>query len=247
MSVLVYSFAAEAVELKWKEGALLGFPEMTQADGTLLAPGQFSQRLIGNKLHVEATFLFLDGRSIKEQVIFHQGHELSQDRWIWEEKRQNQVLRRIDADFEKGIANAMKRENGKEKNWDEKIDVKRGQTFGGVGLSYAVRNLIGRLEKGERISLNVVSYSPKPRVVEVEIFRLAKVKLKIGGRELEAHHMVIHPKVGIVAKIVANPKDLNLWISVAEPPAVLRFEGSLQETDDPVVRTDTLHSSKGGN
>lgn len=231
-----------AVESKYPEGVALGFPELTLSGGKQIADGKFEQWIEGGKIHVKIQSSFRDGRTTEERLTLQQEPELKQESWSWREMKGEQLIRDFEVDFNSKQAKAVKfetekGENPKKEEWNEKLDdIVPGQSFAGIGMSFAVKNLMPRLLKGEHVTLKAVAFTTKPRVTDIQIYHSAEEVIPVATQKTPAHHIVMHPKVPAIAKLFVKIKDLHLWISKTNTPATLRFEGPLQEPDDPVVR-----------
>lgn len=235
--------SAGAVELRWPEGTLRGFPVIRDARGGLLADGNLTQWVEHGNLHVKGVFDFRDGRRVEEEAQLRQQPILEQLRWTWTERRGQEMLRRFEVDFATGAAKAQKREGDELKHWEETLEIKPGTTFAGVGFMFAVKNLRDRLDAGEKVQLTAVAFTPKPRTATVTISHEAVERLHMDGRSLEADRFLIHPEVPAIAKIFVKAPDQHLWFYRSPPPALLRAEGPLAEPDDPIVHIDVLRGT----
>jgi hypothetical protein len=230
---------AQAVEVTHPEGNLRGFPIISEK-GHRVAIGFVAQWLDGDRLKCDTRYDFEDGRISDEKVTLRQKPELIQDSWFWEERKDGRVLRRIHVDFETGMANAMKLEKGKPKTWTAKLKIHPGQTFAGSGVSYAIKNLRDRLVAGHPVTLSVVAYTPKPRMVDVRIRHAGREPLHFVGRDLLADRFVLHPEVSWLVQLIAHPPDNYYWLYKDDPAGFLQFQGPLQELSDPEVRISVM-------
>ena len=82
-----------AVEVRWPEATLRGFPALRDANNRLLADGSLAQWLERGALHVKAVYEFKDGRRVEEQAVLRQHPELEQLRWSFVEQRGKDLLR----------------------------------------------------------------------------------------------------------------------------------------------------------
>jgi hypothetical protein len=240
---LACAFPAGAVELRYPEGTLRGFPAVRDQKGHLVADGTLTQWIEQGKLRVLATFRFRDGRRVQEKAVLAQTPELAQLRWEWEERRGDEVLRSFSVDLETGRALASKRkDNGEVEHWEENLEDARktGRAFAGLGFMYAIKNLTDELDRGEQVQLTAVAFTPKPRTVTVTVRRDLVGELTMAGRKLPAERFQIHPDVPSVAKIFVKAPDLYLWFYRPSPPAFLRADIPLAEPSDPVVRIEVL-------
>jgi hypothetical protein len=228
------------------EAALHGFPALFDLRGNKLADAEFNQWLEGARLHVTIIYKFSDDRRIEERAIFRQKPALLQDEWSWSEFRKDEVFRHFAVDLASGKASAEKREGKDVKRWSENLSVQSGQTFAGFGFTLAIKNCRERLVKGEKIELHAVAFTPKPRVVSVELSFAGRDQMRMGGRTIMGDRFTIHPKIPWIAKTFVDVKDTHIWLTPPRPSGFLRWEGPLVEPGDRVVRVDLLPGSQSG-
>jgi hypothetical protein len=174
---------------------------------------------------------------MEETAVLRQRPELSQSKWRWQESARGQDIRTFEVDFDSGTATAVKIEKGEPRRWSEKLDITRGQTFAGFGLTLAIKALRGRLIKGETVNLKAVGFTPQPREVTVAISYAGPDSIRMVDRSVTAEHYIIHPKIPALAKWFVKAPDANVWLT--PPPAVfVRFQGALVEPSDPIIRID---------
>ncbi|HLL55001.1 MAG TPA: hypothetical protein VK447_15710 [Myxococcaceae bacterium] len=237
--MMLLAGSAAAVELRWREGTVRGYPVMVDpATGKVVAWGEHVQRVVGNRLLVSTVFKFNDGRRIEEQLELDQGQQLSQRKWLWREKVGGDLRREFRVDFTTGQASAIKVENATRQEWKGKVDVKAGEAFAGAGFMFAIKNVTERLREGESVELTAVAFMPKPRTVKVKVFAQGKDTVRVAGRNLPADHIIVRPQVPWVAKAFVKVPDHHLWFHSTPPAAFLRAEGMLMEPSDMVVRTE---------
>src|SRR5207253_9681624 len=174
--------------------------------GRPIGEGTLTQWIEDGNLHVVARYEMRDGRRIEEQSVLAQRPELRQLRWSWEERRGDQVVRAFSVDQETGHAVARKRAEDGDDSWDEHLDDARG-AFCGIGFMYAVKNLTERLDRGERIELTAVAFTPKPRTSTVAISRDQVGELTMAGRALPPARDVIDPEVPAAAEPFVQALD----------------------------------------
>jgi hypothetical protein len=234
-ALLVCFALVAAIEPRWQEGALRGFPVLRDTEGREIAQGILTQWIEGTDLHVAARYQFRDGRTVEERTVLAQKPSLAQLRWSWEERRGEAVQRRFAVDLVTGEATARK---GKD-HWETKLDDTAG-AFVGVGFMYAVKNLTERLDKGEHVHMTAIAFLPRPRTAKVTLSRDEVGELRMGGRTLPSVRYVVHPEVPAIARLFVKVQDTYLWFYRPAPPAFLRADGPMAEPDDPVVRIELL-------
>lgn len=125
--VVLLVLPAAAVELRWPEATLRGFPLLRDTNGRPVGDSSVSQWIEHGALHVKAVHDFRDGRRV--------------------EQRGNEVLRRFEADMVGRSAMAQKKEeNGELKHWEESLEIEPGKTFACVGFMYAFPPTLLRAE-----------------------------------------------------------------------------------------------------
>jgi hypothetical protein len=238
--------AATAIKVTNFAATLHGFPTLRDSTGKKLADGDFAQWLEGERLHVKLGYRFSNNRHIQEKAEFRQKPELIQENWSWREFKDGKLFRNFAANLVSGQATAEKQENNESKRWSAKLDIELGQIFAGIGFVLAVMNLRERLVAGEKIELNAVAFTPKPRSVSVEIAHAGVDQMRMADRQLKGNHFVIHPKIPRILRIFVAAPDTHLWLINPVPAAFLRMEGPLVEPTDPIIRIDLLSGGESG-
>ena len=245
IALLVVAPPLIALQVPEFEGTAHGFPVLRDAAGKKLADGDFSQWLEGDQLHVRIRYTGRD-RRIEEKAVFRQRPRLSQTEWSLREARGGKLYRQFEVHFGSGKAAAKKLDEGEFKEWSEKIDVEPGRTFAGFGFTLAIKGLRGRLMKGERIELQAVGFTPKPRVVPVEVSYSGLNEMRMSDRVLRADRFDIHPKIPFIAELFVKVPDTQIWLTSPPPAGFLRWEGPLAEPSDPLIRVDLLPGGQSG-
>ena len=240
LCALLFSLPSWGVALRYPQADLHGFPSMSDQSGKLIADGELTQKLEGNRLVVHSVWRFKDGRVAIEDDRLRLEPELAQDSFRWVERRGKAHLRRIEVDFRTGKATVTHFNQGKPETWTEKLDLPAGKAFTGYSTALAVAQLRDELQKDARGELIFVAFTPKPRTVSLEISRQQGVHVRAAGRELAADLFTLHPKIPFPISLFAGARDARLWFTHAVPPALLRAEQNLVEKDDPVVVIDVI-------
>jgi hypothetical protein len=216
-----------------------GFPEMRTLSGEKLASGEYVAWIEHGQYHLSQTYRFPDGRIVEEQTSFDRS-PLAQKKWSWRETQNGVDLRRFEVDFASGKATAMVTDKSSIRTWMSKIDVKDGKTFCGLGFVQAIVNDKPKLVAGENLKLKAVAFTPKPRVVDVEVSYSGVDQMTQASQTLKGDHYVIAAKLPVPIKLFVKPPDNHVWLTHLEPSAFLRSEGPLMQPDDQKVRIDLL-------
>jgi hypothetical protein len=235
-----------AIEVTELAGAAHGYPAFRNLEGKTLGDGEFMQWVEEERLHIRIIYRFVDGGRIEENAVLRQAPELQQEEWSWREEREGKIVREYAVNFLTKMATAQKRDKDEVKHWEEKLELKPGQTFAGFGFTLALANLRQRLCAGERIELKAVGFIPKPQLVTVQLSQAGVDRMRMGERVIRGDHFIIHPEIPEVAKLFVKTPDTQIWLTHPAPAGFLRWEGPLVEPSDALVRVDLLSGAESG-
>ncbi|HMD36733.1 MAG TPA: hypothetical protein VKH42_17285 [Vicinamibacterales bacterium] len=236
---------ALAAVVHGREGNARGYPVMRDLDGRKLADGDFSQWTARDGLHVHIGYAFGRGRTIVEEATFRESPQLTARSWSWRETRDGALYRHFAVDFDRQQATAETHADG-DHRYSETIDTNGERAFAGFGFSLAIATLRPQLLRGERATLKAIGFTPKPKVVDVEITHAGVDDLPMAGRLVRGDQFVVHPKIPWIAKPFVNAPDTHIWLANPAPAGFVRWEGPLAEPGDTVVRVDVLPGSTSG-
>jgi hypothetical protein len=236
--ILLLCVSLLAVVPHGTEGDAQAFTALTDAQGKPLADSRYSQWVTGDVLHIESRSDFPGGRSILERATMRLRPQIEQLTWDWTEKNGEQLVRQYEVDFRTRHAVATRVDQGK--RWKEDVDVEPGKTFAGIGFITAVKALRGELAVGQSVELVAVAFTPKPRTAKVKVTRDGPEPVHMAGRTIPGDRFTIHVDIPAIARLFVDPPDQHIWLIAGDPSAFLRFEGSLVEPKDPIVRIDLI-------
>jgi hypothetical protein len=76
--------------------------------------------------------------------------------------------------------------------------------------------------------VQIITFTPKPRLVEMLLTPAGNDTVMIGETAVPATRFLIKPQLGIFASLlIIDPPDIKVWILGGEAPAFLKFEGPL--------------------
>jgi hypothetical protein len=241
VALLLAAPAAAPLETLYPAATLRGFPELSDLAGHKLADGKLVQWIDHGQLHVRAEWDFSGGRHVEETAVLRQEPQLEQVSWSFEDRQGSEVTRRFDVDFVLGRAAGRKvSPDGKREGWSEKVEIKPGHTFAGLGFAYAAMNLLPQLKAGKELDLEAVVFMPKPRTAGVRLSVASGQTLRRAGRSLPVDLVKIHPKVPWPINKLVGARDILLTYYRDAPPQLLRAEMPLCEVKDPMVRLDVM-------
>ena len=226
------------------EGTAHGFPVLRDLAGRKLANGEFVQWLVNEHVHARITYEFSSAHRIEEKTVFRQKPRIIEEEWSWCEFKDGKVYRKFEVDFGSGKASSEKWDGKKFRRWAMNIKVEPDRMFAGYALALAIKNLRERLNHGETIQLKAIGFTPKPRVVLVEISHVGIDRIRMSDRVIESDRFVIHPRIPWFVRLFVTAPDMRIWLIHAPPAEFLRWEGPLIEPEDPMVRVDLLSGSQ---
>lgn len=228
---------AADVPVRFIEGSLHGFIVLRTVEGAQLAQGDLYQLARSGEVEGHMVFHFDDGSLFEEIVVF------TQER-VFTMKSYRQVQRGPafpeDAEISLERASGKYRvttkdhKGGREKVLEGKLDLPP-DVYNGMVLTVAKN-----LPEGAGETIHFVAFTPKPRLIRIEIVPANRQKVLVGKLEKTSVHYVFKPDLGMWLEFFAtllgrSPPDQHAWIVVDEVPAFVRFEGPLYTTG-PVWR-----------
>jgi hypothetical protein len=231
--------AAAPVRVRFAEGAMHGFLVLRTADGPLIASGDLLQVGRGGQVESRMVFRFKDGSVFDERVVFTQrrvftlqSYRLMQRGPVFAED--------TEISLEPASGNyrvkTKARQHGREKVLEGALDLPQ-DIYNGMFLTVAKN-----LPKGSGETVHVVAFTPKPRLIQLELAPVGEHQVLVGELAKTAVHYVFKPQLGTGLKLLATllgrvPPDCHAWIVTGEVPAFARFEGPLYPTG-PVWRIE---------
>jgi hypothetical protein len=217
---------ADPIAVKYIEGVTRGFPVLRALSGEKLAQGELIQIPRGRDV-VESrmVFRFKDGSLYDERVVFSQRDVFTVLSY--------QILQRgpsfpeeIEATIDRASGRYHVRYRGDEDSPEETLTGEFAlppDVYNGL-LSTLMKNL----PVGDSTTVQVIAFTPKPRLVKMLLAPAAEDPLKVNDAAVIATRFLIRPQLGLFASLlVADIPDVKCWIAGGEAPAFLRFEGPL--------------------
>jgi hypothetical protein len=228
--------SAEAVPVRYREGAMHGFLELQTLDGKKIAYGETYQTVRGSRVTSRLIFRFSDGSLYDDSTVFTQNgtFHLVRDHLI---QKGPSFKEAVDATVDAATGRVTVRtwdKSGKQKSTTEDLalpaDVANGLLF----------TIIKDLPSGGETTLSMVATSGKPRIVKLHIIPLGGQALSLGTIHEEATEYIIKIDIGGIAGAIApiigkQPADTHVWVVTRGAPVVIRNEGPLY-AEGPVWR-----------
>jgi hypothetical protein len=221
--------SAPLVDVLHPEGVVHGFLVLRSETGETLADGALLQTTRGDEVTSRVVFHFRDGSVHDETAVFSQrrSFRLLKDHLV---QKGPSFPTTLEATFEVGKGTITVRSRKKDHEEEVATEPMKLPPDLSNGLLFT---LLKNLRPGAtKLESHFVAFTPKPRIVRLEISAAGEEAFTVGEASLKATHFVVHPELGGVTGLVAplvgkDPPDFHVWISFADVPAFVKFEGAL--------------------
>jgi hypothetical protein len=231
-----------AVPVRYTEGTEHGFLELRTATGALLAPGDLLQVARDREVERRMVFHFPDASVFEEAVTFTQhgvftmqNYHLVQSGPAFADDLEATLSR-----SGQYVVKTKSHKDGREQQYTGKLDLPP-DVYNGMAITIAM-NLTAR----DTQTAHIVAFTPKPRLIGLEIAPSGSQRVMLGQHAETAVHFKLKPKLGALLKVFATllgkaPPDSDAWIVTDDLPAFVRFEGPIYS--GPVWRLNVTNPS----
>jgi hypothetical protein len=217
--------AADPVAVRYVEGVTRGFPVLRAVNGEKLAQGDLVQVARADRVDNRLVFTFIDGSHYEERVVFSQTDmfRLLAYRIV---QRGPSFPETLDASLDRETGRYRVRYRADEDSPEEILEGRLAlpdDAYNGM-LTMLLKNL----RPGEQQIVQIVAFTPKPRLVKMLLQPVADDAVTIGDWPTRATRFLIKPQLGLFASLlVTDLPDVKCWVVGGDAPAFLRFEGPL--------------------
>lgn len=183
--------AAAPVPVRFAEGAMHGFLVLRTADGPLIASGDLLQVGRGGEVESRMVFRFKDKSVFDERTVFIQrrvftlkSYRLVQRGPVFAED--TEIL--LEKASGKYRVKTQARKDGREKVLEGTLDLPQ-DIYNGMVLTIAKN-----LPKGAGETIHVVAFTPKPRLIQLELAPIGEHQVLVGELPKTAVHYVFKPQ-----------------------------------------------------
>ena len=230
--------AAAPVRVRAPEGSAHGFLILRGTKAEVLAQGDWWQIPAGERLEVHLRFQFTDGS------LSHETFVLAQRRvWTLLSYRSTQhgpsFPRDLDGhiDAESGRYTVTTKEKGTTKTDEGQLELPDDiYAFGMLAI------LLRNLEPGAAMAAHVLAFTPKPRILDLEVTPDGEDAVTIQGLPRKTSRYLARARLGGVLGAAASvvgkqPPALHYWIAGDPLPTFVRFDGPFY-SDAPIWRVE---------
>jgi hypothetical protein len=222
------SLRAEPVSVRYREGSVHGFLALRTLEGKVLAAGDLTQVIRGDRVVSRLVFRFKDGSVDDETAIFsQQGHfRLISDHHIQKGPIFPQPTDVLINAFT-GQVTVRYKDKEHEKVATDRLDLPP-DVANGMILDVLKNIPPDTMET----KLSYVAATPKPRLVKLSITPQGDETFSIAGAHHKATRFRVKVELGGIAGVIApmvgkQPADTDVWVTGGEAPAFVKSEGPL--------------------
>jgi hypothetical protein len=217
--------SADPVTVRFTEGVTRGFPVLRSTTGQKLAQGELVQVPRGDRIESRLVFRFLDGSYYEEQVTFSQQDTFTLHAYRLVQRGPS-FSEWTDASIDRETERYTVRYRADESSPEEVVK-------GRFALPPDVYNgmlimLMKNLNPGASQVVQIVAFTPRPRVVKMLLAPVAEERVLVGDWPMSATRYMIKPQLGMFASLlVSDLPDVKCWVLGGDAPGFVRFEGPL--------------------
>jgi hypothetical protein len=226
---LLPSAQAEVTAVRYGQGAFHGFLELRSADGQVVASGDSTQFVHGDRVTAETVFRFKDG-SIDDETAIYTQHRTFQLVSYHHVQKGPFFPHPMEMTIDVHSGQVTVRTTGKDGKQD--VDTEH------MNLPLDLANgIVPQVIENMRTDLpgttaSMIVATPKPRLVRLDISPAGENNCSVGGVVRKASHYEIKIDLGGIAGIVAPligkaPPAIQIWIMRGEAPTFARDQAPL--------------------
>jgi hypothetical protein len=227
---------AEVTTVRFQQGAFHGFLVLRSEDGHVVASGDSTQFMQGERVTTETLFKFIDGSVDDEITVYSQRHSFQLISYH-HTQRGPYFPHPMEMTIDVHSGQVTVRTAGK----DGKVEVNTEHMNLPADLANGMVPLVIENMRVDRpgTTATMVVATPKPRLVTLDISPAGEENCSVGGVDRKATHYEIKIDLGGIAAIIAPwigkaPPVIQLWIIKGQAPTFIRDRAPLY-MDGPVM------------
>jgi len=224
-ALLAAAATAEPVPVRHTEGSLRGFLVLRSLDDKILADGEVTQTVRGDRVTAKLVFRFRDGSTHEETTVYSQRDQfqLISDRVVQKGPSFPQPLE-MNLEATGKVTVRYQDDKGAQQTATENFAAPPDLANGLVP-----KLLMNARPDAMPQSFSLMAATPTPRMVKLLVTPAGPERFTIGGSPREAMHYVLKVEIGGVAGVLApivgkQPPDSHVWIASGEVPVFVRAE-----------------------
>jgi hypothetical protein len=222
------SLLAEPVSVRYREGSVQGFLALRTLEGKVLAAGDLTQIIHGDRVVSHLVFRFKDGSVDDETAVFSQHGTF---RLISDHHIQKGPIFPQPTDISINAFTGQVTVSYKDKD-HEKIETDRIDLPPDIANGMILNVLKNIPTDTKETKLSYVAATPKPRLVKLSITPQGEETFSVAGAHHKATRFRVKVEIGGIAGMIAplvgkQPADTDVWVAGGEAPAFVKSEGPL--------------------
>src|SRR2546427_8487843 len=210
---------AAPVPVRFTEGVAHGFPVLRSAQGERLASGELTQVARGDVVESRLVFRFQDGSLYDETVVFSQRGVFKVDRYRLVQRGPS-FPESVEASIDRATGEYGVRYRADQDSPEEVLSGRftlPDDVYSGM-LGIAMKNL----SPGESATVQIVVFTPQPRLVKILLAPHSVDQLIIGDRPIATTRYLVKPQLGVLASLlVVEPAPLQCWLAKGDARAFI--------------------------
>jgi len=206
--------AADPVPVRYEEGITHGFLVLRTLKGELIASGDLLQAIRGAEVHSRMVFVFKDGSTWDETVVFTQERVFTMQRYrllqrgpVFPEDTEISMARATGKYRVQIISHATGREEVHEGTIALPAD-----TYNGMVLTVAKN-----LGRGKSETVHLIAFTPAARLIRLELAPAGEHEVLVGELAKSAIHYVFKPRLGAWLTFISS-------VAGRAPPRLRRLD-----------------------
>lgn len=219
---------AAPVRVRLPEGTTRGFLAIRTPQGDRIGHGELTQKPRGDEIDSRLLLQFKDGSVHDEATTYSQRGVFRLEAYRLTQRGPAFPGAEISFDRKSGRYQAKTRERAgaREEVASGELEMP-ADLYNGMTLL-----LLKNLPPGEGTTAHLAAFTPKPRLLRMELRREGEDRVAFGGAAKQAARHLVNLEIGGVTGLVASfigktPPDLRYWLVLGEVPAFVRFEGAM--------------------
>jgi hypothetical protein len=219
---------AAPVRVRFQEGTARGFLAIRTPQGEQIGHGELTQKPREDEIDSRLLLQFNDGSVHEEATTYSQHGVFRLEAYRLTQRGPSFPGAEVSFDRKSGRYQAKTRERAgapeetASGELEMPIDLSNGMTL----------LLLKNLPPGERAIAQLVAFTPKPRMLRMELHREGEDRVVFAGEAKQAARHFVNLELGGVTGLVASlvgksPPHLRYWLALGEIPAFVRFEGAM--------------------
>jgi hypothetical protein len=221
-------FRTGPVAVRFNEGSTHGFLELRDDRDRVIGSGTLLQMPKDRYVESRLILSFHDGSRFEETTRFTQ-HQAFRVLWYRLVQRGPAFDRDLDATLDASGRWTVKTRSHK----DSEVESTSGQLELPEDFANGIPLVMAKnLRQGDTAEVHVVAFTPKPRIIGLQVASAGSDSLRHGGERLAVAHYLLKPKVGGVTGLLGKllgkiPPDSEMWIVTEDVPTFLAFRGPM--------------------